>query len=135
MSLGRTEVVAGVQDELTRFEQLVRGLDDEAWRTPTRCEGWTVADVAAHVSGLESDIAEGRFDLLAAPNASERQVAERRGRTPAEVADELQRSVKVGIDLAAGLDDAAWEGPAPEGDVVLRRESFTFAFRAARSAS
>jgi uncharacterized protein (TIGR03083 family) len=40
-----------------RWCDLGRRLDGEAWVRPTRCEGWTVADVFAHVSqgisGLE----------------------------------------------------------------------------------
>jgi uncharacterized protein (TIGR03083 family) len=115
MSLPRSDIVAGTPDELQRFEELIRSLDQAAWSTPTRCEGWTVADVAAHVTGTFADIAAGRFEELAAPDATERQTAERRGRTPEEVADELHVAGKTSLDLAASFDDAAWEGPAPAG--------------------
>ena len=113
MPLPRTEVVAGVQEEQARFVALLRTLDSSQWGAPTRCEGWVVADIAAHVAGTLTDIAEGHFDLLSAPDATERQAAERRGRSAAEVADELERSAKVGADLAASFDDALWSGPAP----------------------
>src|SRR5207244_2247875 len=44
---------------------------------------------------------------------TERQAAERQGRSASEVADEIERSAKVGADMAAGFDDALWRGPAP----------------------
>jgi uncharacterized protein (TIGR03083 family) len=113
MPLPRTEVLAGVPEEVQRFEDLIRPLDHAAWTTPTRCEGWVVADVASHVTGTLADIAAGRFAELAAPDSPARQVAERRGRSPEEVADELHAAGKTSADLAATFDDAAWNGPAP----------------------
>ncbi|HEX4540196.1 MAG TPA: maleylpyruvate isomerase family mycothiol-dependent enzyme [Acidimicrobiales bacterium] len=115
MGLPREETLTGSADELARFEELVRPLTATEWEAPTRCAGWTVGDLAAHVTGTIADIATGRLDELAAPDASARQVAERRGRSPREVADELQQATKVVRDLAAAFDDAAWSGPAPAG--------------------
>ena len=71
--------------------------------------------MAAHVTGTIADIAGGRLAELAAPDATARQVAERRGRSAREVADELHQAAKVVADLGAGFDDAAWAGPAPAG--------------------
>ena len=51
MTLPREEVLAGLNDELGRFEELIRSLGDDQWQAPTRCEGWTVGDVCAHVTG------------------------------------------------------------------------------------
>lgn len=115
MTLPRAEIVEGVFAELAAFEELVRSLDEQAWKTPTRCSGWAVADVTAHVTGTLADIAAGRFAELAAPDATARQAAERRGRVPEEVADELHEAVKINADLAASFDDALWNGPAPGG--------------------
>ena len=115
MTLPRDEVVAGLTDELGRFEALVRSLDDEAWERPSRCAGWRAADVAAHVTGQLADINAGRFEGLGTPEVTQRQVDERRGRTPAEVADELRDASATGASTMAGLDDEAWKGPAPAG--------------------
>lgn len=115
MPLSRTDVLTGVPEELERFEELIRSLDEAAWTTPTRCEGWVVADVASHVTGTLADIAAGRFAELAAPDATQRQTAERRARSPQEVADELHAAGKTSIDLAGSFDAAAWSGPAPAG--------------------
>ena len=113
MTLPRQDIVAGYPAELERFEELLRSLDDEDWKAPTRCEGWTVGDVAAHVVGTLADITAGRFDRIGAPGATQIPVDERKGSSPAELADELQQVAKAGSGLLAAFDDAAWNGPAP----------------------
>lgn len=113
MPLPREEVVAGTMAQASELEKLIRSLSEEQWKTPTRCEGWTVADICAHVTGTLSDIANGRFAELGAPNATQRQADERRGWSPEAVADELAGAVKVCTDIAAAIDDAAWAGPPP----------------------
>jgi uncharacterized protein (TIGR03083 family) len=115
MGLPREEVLVGSAAELGRFEELIRPLSVAEWETLSRCEGWTIGDVAAHVTGTIADIAAGRLAELAAPDAPARQVAERRGRSARQVADELQQATKVVSDLGAGFDAAAWAGPAPAG--------------------
>jgi uncharacterized protein (TIGR03083 family) len=114
-SLTRTEISDGLLEELDRFEQLVRSLDATQWNRPTRCEGWTVADVAAHVVGIHADIAAGKFDGLGSQETIDRQVAERRGRTQQEIADELEGLRKAAVDLLAGFDDTSWQAPGPAG--------------------
>ena len=111
MTLPREEVVAGFTDELVRFGDLVRSIDAKEWTSASRCEGWTAADVAAHVTGQLSDIVNGRFDGLGTPEVTDREVIERRGKTPDEIADELAEAAKVGADILASFDDAAWAGP------------------------
>jgi len=113
MALPREEVVAGFQDELVRFADLVRSINSEDWRAASPCAGWTVQDVAAHVTGQLSDIVNGRFDGLGTPEVTERQVVERRDKTPDEIADELSEASKIGADILATFDDVAWAGPAP----------------------
>lgn len=115
MVLPRDQVVSGIGDELTRFEELVRSFDEREWSAPTRCAGWTVADVAAHVVGTMADVMAGRLEGLGTPEVTEREVAERRGRSPGELADELAATAKVARDLLAGFDDEAWRAPSPGG--------------------
>src|SRR4051794_23173193 len=115
MTLPREEVVVGFQDELSRFEELLRSIGDDEWRSPSRCAGWTAADVAAHVTGQMSDIVNGRFDGLGTPEVTQRQVDERRTKTPAQMADELAEVAKLGADILGTFDAAAWAGPAPAG--------------------
>src|SRR5437764_14481982 len=115
MVLPRHEVTAGFTDALTRFEQLVRSLGDDEWKAPTRCEGWVVADVVAHVSGTLNAVATGALDDFADPNHVARHVAARKGKSPAELADEIHGSAKVAHDMLATFDDNVWSSPAPAG--------------------
>lgn len=119
MTLPREVVATGVVAELGDFEELVRSLDPADLAAPSRCEGWTAGDVAAHVIGQISDITAGRFDGLGTPEVTQRQVEERRGRTSAELADELATVRASTVDLLAVFDDAAWAGPSPAGAGTL----------------
>lgn len=119
MTLPRDEVSAGVVDQYATFEKLVRPLGEAELDKATRCEGWSVRDVAAHVIGQLTDIAAGRFDGLGTPEVTERQVTERRGHTGAQLADELSAAQAGVTGLLAIFDDAAWAGPAPAGTGTL----------------
>lgn len=115
MTLSSEEITAGIVEELGNFERLVGSLSDKELATPSRCEGWTVGDVAAHLIGTVVDIVEGRFDGLGTPEVTQREVDERRGRSGAELAEELAGATKQAADLLKVFDDAAWEGPSPGG--------------------
>ncbi|HUS61687.1 MAG TPA: maleylpyruvate isomerase family mycothiol-dependent enzyme, partial [Acidimicrobiales bacterium] len=87
---------------------------------PTRCEGWSVGDVTAHVVGTLADVTGGRIEGQGTDEVTARQVEERRGRTAAELADELALAVKSASDLLPAFDDVAWLGAAPGGyDLTL----------------
>ncbi len=115
MTLSRSEIASGTTAELTDFADLLETLDEEAWRTPTRCEGWRVADVAAHLVGSVTDVVEGRLDGLGTPEVTDREVQERAGRSAGDLAQELATSGKAAAEILATFDDAAWESPAPGG--------------------
>ena len=115
MALPRTEVTQGFTEEMGRLTELVRSLDDTEAAAPTRCEGWSTSDVAAHVAGNLADIIAGRFEGLGTPEVTQRAVDERRSRTAAQLADELDEVTKVGGDILSSFDDEAWSGPAPAG--------------------
>jgi len=119
MTLPREDVIAGLPAELEDFEQLVRSLDAAELATPSRCGGWSAGDVAAHVIGQIADVTAGRFDGLGTPEVTQRQVDERRGRSAAELADELALATKSAGDLLVVFDDDAWSGPSPAGTGTL----------------
>ena len=77
--LGREEIQTGYVQELAAFAGLMRPLDARQWALPTRCEGWTVADVSAHVVGGLADVVSGRLEGVGSPEWIDRQVAERHG--------------------------------------------------------
>ena len=115
MALARSVVSEGLIDELTRFEAQVRSLSETEWNTPSRCAGWTVGDVARHVIGSMADVAAGRLDGLGTPEVTQREVDERAGRSPAELADECAEVTKAAAGILPLFDDAAWTGPGPGG--------------------
>lgn len=115
MTLTRDVVVPGMLAEYRSFGELVRELSDAEWDSPSRCAGWRVADVAAHVVGQLTDVVNLRLEGLGTPEVTKRQVEERRGRTTGELADELEASADLAGALASSFDDAAWEAPAPPG--------------------
>src|SRR2546421_12743245 len=90
MALPRTEVTTGLLEELERFKGLIGPLGRAEWAAPSRCTGWTVADVAAHVIGGMADVAAFRLEGLGTPEVTARQVAERQGRPPGGLAGELR---------------------------------------------
>jgi uncharacterized protein (TIGR03083 family) len=115
MKLTRTEIVEGLINELDAFGALIEPLDATAWSASTRCQGWTVADVAAHVIGSMADVVSGRLEGLGSPDVTAREVAERQGRSPNELAAELAQVTKLTSELGGAFDDAAWTAPAPGG--------------------
>jgi uncharacterized protein (TIGR03083 family) len=115
MALDRAVVSEGLIEELNRFEELVRPLSPAQWDTPSRCDGWTVGDVARHVIGSMADVAEGRLEGLGSPEVTKREVDERAGRSPAELADECSAVTKAAAGMLPLFDDAAWAGPGPAG--------------------
>ena len=70
------------------FLDLVDGLSDEQWRTPTALPGWTVADVVAHVTWLEA-LLLGEIDPPHEPDWS----------TLAHVTSEFGRKTETPVDL------------------------------------
>lgn len=44
-------MIDDLRSEVARVLKLGRSLDPDEWNAPSRCEGWTVADVFAHLCG------------------------------------------------------------------------------------
>jgi uncharacterized protein (TIGR03083 family) len=115
VTLTRTDVVPGLLAELEAFGELIGPLDAAAWDRSTRCDGWAVRDVAAHVVGSIADVVSGQLEGLGSPEVTAREVAERTGRSPAELVQELTAVTKLAADLAAVFDDDSWDAPGPGG--------------------
>ena len=113
--LTRSEIESGYPAELAAFADLLRTLSPEEAATPSRCSGWSVADVAAHVAGGLTDVVTLNLEGAGTPEWTSRQVEERRGRTTAELADEIEGATKLAVDIMAAFDDEGWNGPAPAG--------------------
>ena len=115
MALGRAEVTRGLPDEMSGFRSVIASCTEDEWHLPTRCEGWTVADVAAHVTGVMADITSGRLDGVGTQPWYDRQVAERRGRRQQVLIDELDEVTSATGSLLTLFEETAWSGPAGPG--------------------
>jgi len=55
-------IVTALADQQAELSDLLSPLDEPGWEGPTRCEGWTVADVVLHLlrnePGLPQRVAE-----------------------------------------------------------------------------
>jgi uncharacterized protein (TIGR03083 family) len=116
MTLARSVVVPGMITEYGEFAALLDSLSDEQWETASRCEGWRVADVAAHVVGTLSDVVAFRLDGLGTAEVTARQVDERRGSSAHDLAQELRTAAKTAGELAEGFDDDAYAAEGPQGN-------------------
>jgi uncharacterized protein (TIGR03083 family) len=115
MALSRTTVMDGLASSMADFETLLRSLDQGAWEKSSRCAGWTVGDVARHAIGSLADAVGGRTEGLGSEEVTQREVDERAGRTPVELADECAEVAQAAAALFPLFDDEAWAAPAPGG--------------------
>ena len=109
------------------------GLDDDAWRAPSRCEGWTVQDVASHLDTVDRfwafSIAAGLagtptkalvgFDPKATPAAL---VDAAGSPPPSETLARLTESTTELIAAIGALQGDQWSATAesPAGHVPIR---------------
>jgi len=117
----------------TRFAKELAALDADQWAQPSRCEGWAVQDVVAHLVGTNQfwaiSITAGlagsptRFLTTFDPVATPRQMVEAvRSRGPTETLDAFVESNDALAAAIADIDDAGWSilAEAPPGHVALR---------------
>src|SRR4051812_12584032 len=87
-------LVEGLEAVWRSIDDLCAGLDEEQWRAPTACPGWSVQDNLAHLIGIESMLlgreaapAVEMPDYVRNPigESNENEVVLRRSRTGAEV--------------------------------------------------
>ncbi len=91
-----------LQVAFDRFIRLIESLDSEDWANPTACTAWNVHDMVAHQAGgyasgtgylemLRQYTARPKPGQLPEDAINELQVAERAGKSPAELIAELKR--------------------------------------------
>ncbi|MGZ7015147.1 MAG: maleylpyruvate isomerase N-terminal domain-containing protein, partial [Acidimicrobiales bacterium] len=128
-----SDVLEPLTRQRRRLTATLAELDDAAWRTPSRCEGWTVQDVVAHLVGVDSfwqtsvdaGVAGAPTRLLAGfdPAATPpMMVGGMRSLSPSEVLDQFRAACDGFLGSVAGLDDAGWGALAesPAGHVSVR---------------
>jgi uncharacterized protein (TIGR03083 family) len=122
-----------VRRQRRRLEALLTDLADDEWRAPSRCDGWSVHDVVAHLVGVnafwEASVTAGlagtptrvlaAFDPVAHPPMM---IEPMRALTAREVLDQFRASNDGFLGALAALDDRGWSTPAesPVGHVSIR---------------
>jgi uncharacterized protein (TIGR03084 family) len=112
------EGVSVLAQQHAELAGLIEGLDEEAWARPSRCEGWTVADVVLHLCQTDEMAlasAEHRLGEYVAQAAdglgpandvdgfADAMVAKERGRSGREVGERWREgSTRLRAALAAG---------------------------------
>ena len=96
-----------------RILELVADLPPGASAAPVpTCPDWSVQDVVAHLAGSCADVVAGRTDGIATGAWADAQVAERRGRSMADLVEEWTAA-------ASRLERAADRFPPPLGTVWI----------------
>jgi uncharacterized protein (TIGR03083 family) len=100
-----------------RFIALVRPLTEEqAGQTVPLTPGWTIAEVVAHVCGLNADVAAGMREGLGTDERTAHQVATRAGRSVAELCDEWLGHAEA---MRRAIDEDGFFGRRLSADLVV----------------
>jgi uncharacterized protein (TIGR03083 family) len=116
-----------------RMEATLAGLGDDDWSSASRCDGWTVQDVVAHLVGVNGfwqlSVSAGLagtptrvlvgFDPAATPPLM---VDQMRALTPAELLSQFVASNDGFLGAVDELDEASWSvlAESPAGHVPIR---------------
>src|SRR3954453_6067994 len=97
------EAVGLLREQHEELAGLLSGLDEAGWQLPSRCEGWSIADVVLHLA---------QTDAMALASA--------RG-TFAEYVTEVGRSIGGSASIDEGADRMVEQQRGAPGSVVLAR--------------
>src|SRR5262245_8271013 len=131
--------------EIDRLDEHYSGLRDDEWQRPTRCEGWTVRDVLAHMASsekynracLDGTVAallaemgaKGATDLAGANDIG---IHEYDGRAPESILEEWRQSSR---DTVAGFRERdGRDVDSSVGAYPARWQAFHLAFELATHA-
>jgi uncharacterized protein (TIGR03083 family) len=107
--LTRERTTAGLLREYQSFAGLLATLDMSMWTRATRCAGWQVRDVAAHVVGQAIDTVTG----AGGTRSADEQAASLRGQPPSDLAAQMREIGDSAAGLVAAFDDDIWARPSP----------------------
>jgi uncharacterized protein (TIGR03083 family) len=111
----RDRTITGLVGEYRSFAELVVALKGPDWTRETRCTGWQVRDVAAHVVGQAVDTVSGAIGS----RTPDQQAAALRGESPTALAARLCTATDSIARLATVLDDATWSASSPVAGFTL----------------
>lgn len=107
--LTRERTTTGLLREYRSFADLLATLDMSAWTRATRCAGWQVRDVAAHVVGQAIDTVTG----AGGTRSADEQAAALRTQSPSDLAAQMREIGESAAGLVAAFDDDIWSRPSP----------------------
>ncbi|MGI9163884.1 MAG: maleylpyruvate isomerase family mycothiol-dependent enzyme [Mycobacterium sp.] len=127
--LDKNEVLEGLFASWDGIADLLAGLTDEQWQTPSPLPGWTVHDIVAHIAGTELMLAgeanpEPEGDVTAREHVrneigavNERWVEQLRTRTPAQMLAIFRDATARRKAELTAMSDADWNavGFTPAG--------------------
>ncbi|MEU1985465.1 maleylpyruvate isomerase family mycothiol-dependent enzyme [Nocardia sp. NPDC019395] len=136
----RPELTALLSGQFDALTDLVTGLDENQWRTPSPLPGWTIFDVIGHIIGTESlllgekpparDAQTPDIDVKTLPHVrndigamNEIWLQRLRSRTGAELLRMYHEVIDRRRKALAAMDDQAWLAPSqsPVGEVPYAR--------------
>lgn len=107
--LTRERTTIGLLREYRGFADLLATLDTSMWTRATRCAGWQVRDVAAHVVGQAIDAGTG----ASGTRSADEQAASLRAQPPNGLAAQMREIGESTAGLVAAFDDDIWARPSP----------------------
>lgn len=107
--LTREHTTAGLLREYQSFADLLATLDMSMWTRATRCAGWQVRDVAAHVVGQAIDTVTG----ASGTRSADEQAASLRAQPPNDLAAQMRQIGESTAGLVAAFGDDIWARPSP----------------------
>jgi uncharacterized protein (TIGR03083 family) len=91
------EIWAAIDRHRLRTAELLESLSAQEWRQPSLCEGWTVRDVAAHLSMQQIGLGDAALMAIRHPGGTNRIIREssrRRAKLPPEqIIDDIRATV------------------------------------------
>jgi uncharacterized protein (TIGR03084 family) len=129
------EVLAALADQQEELDDLLDGLDDRTWASPSGCEGWSIGDVVLHLAQsneMAIGSAHGDLDGVLArllggvppsdgdiDDGAALMVAAQRGARPGELRERWERSCS-DLRAALGARSPADRVPWLMGDIAAR---------------
>ena len=114
MDVTQQRIAEELRAERERLTRYLETLPEAAWDKQSLCEGWTVRELMAHVVGIASDVANRRLDGVGTEEQNQRQVDERKDRSPREILAEWAEEGKLLEDGVRVLEDDFWNAPYTE---------------------
>jgi uncharacterized protein (TIGR03083 family) len=97
-----------IDEQRTRVADLLEGLSGQEWSTPSLCDGWTVRDVAAHLTLAQMRPLAAVWGLIRARGSFDgmiRETAYRQARLPVEAYSALLRGMVGSRRKAPGVTE------------------------------